>query len=303
MAPKARNTPSADAPRPLLHLRQADWPEADRAAFANAFDRVCDVFDENSSGSRLKPRTKAALWFAYRRWLGWINQHCPDLMEVSPVHRVTPETIKAFVVHLRISCSPRTVATQVGKLYDALRHMCPAHDWGWLKLLKTRLERATPKPGRRPIVITSQRLVDAGLARLDDVEIAFATARPSASGKYLQALALAYRDGLLVAIAALVPMRRTNIAQLEIGTTIRLRREHWSIHIPGDQVKNEETFDADLPDWIDARIERYLAAIVRSSVAATATEGSGRQRKVCLPRLTLYTTHLRGRRRPLLVPT
>lgn len=136
--------------------------------------------------------------------------------------------------------------------------MYPAHDWTRLKQLKTKLERATPKPGCRPIVITLQRLVDAGLERLDVVELAFAVAGPNTRRKHLQALALAYRDGLLVAIAALIPMRRSNIAQLEIGSTICRGPEHWAIRIPGDRVKNEETIDADLPDWLDERIERYL---------------------------------------------
>jgi len=255
---KSREDTATKAVRPLLHLPEANWPAADRAAFANAFDRPHDVFDAEGRGSLLKPRTKAALCFACRRWLGWVSADRPDLLEEPPERRVTPETVRAFVVQLRQTCSPRTVATQVGKLYDALRHMYPAHDWAWLKQLKTRLERATPYPGRRSIVITSQRLVDAGLERLDAVELAFATAGPNARRKHLQALALAYRDGLLVAIAAVVPMRRTNISQLEIGSSIRRGPEHWAIHIPGDQVKNEETIDADLPDWLDERIERYL---------------------------------------------
>jgi integrase len=244
--------------RPLLHLPEADWPEADRAAFASAFDRPHDVFDAEGSGSLLKPRTKAALCFAYRRWLGWMSADHSDLLEEPPERRATPERVKAFVVHLRQTCSPRTVASQVGKLYDALRCMFLARDWTWLNQLKTRLERATPKKGRRPIVITSQRLVDAGLERLDAVELAFAIAGPNASRKHLQALALAYRDGSLVSIAALVPMRRINISQLEIGSTICRGPKHWAIHVSGDQVKNEETIGADLPDWLDERIERYL---------------------------------------------
>ena len=136
--------------------------------------------------------------------------------------------------------------------------MHPGEDWGWLKKLKTRLERATPKPGRPPILVTSQRLHDAGLERLDAIERDFAAAGPNASRKYLQALALTYRDSLLVAVAKLVPMRRTNIAQLEIGSTIRRGPEHWSIHIPGELVKNGEPVDADMDGRIAHYIDRYV---------------------------------------------
>jgi integrase len=255
---KSCRRPMSKPVRPLLHLPDADWPEADRAAFASAFDSSHDVFDDSGGGSRLKPRTKASLRFGYRRWLGWIHHHRPELMAEAPECRPTPETVKAFVIHLRDSCQPRTIASLVGKLHDAIRHMYPANDWNWLKQLKTRLERAAPKPGRPPILVTSQRLLDAGLERLVQVEQAFAAAGEGATPKHLQALALGYRDGLLVAIASLVPMRRTNIAQLEIGTTIRRGREHWSIHLPGDIVKNEEPIVADLDNALTDQIDRYI---------------------------------------------
>lgn len=82
-------------------MRQADWPESDRAAFASAFDRVCDDFDEKGSGFLPKPRTKEALCFTYRRWLGWVSVDHPDLLEELPERRATMETVKAFVVHPR----------------------------------------------------------------------------------------------------------------------------------------------------------------------------------------------------------
>lgn len=258
MTPKSRDAAAPKTARPLLHFREADWPEADRAAFANAFHGPRDNFDAEDNGSLLKPSTKEALCFAYRRWLGWVCTDHPDLLEEAPERRATPETVKAFVVHLRQTCSPRTVASQVGKLHGALRYMYPDSDWQWLKHLKTRLERAAPKPGRRPIMITSQRLVDAGLERLDGVDLALANTGPNARRKCLQTLALAYRDGLLVSIAALVPMRRSNISELEIGSTICRGPEHWAIHIPGDKVKNDEPVDADLPSWLGERIDRYL---------------------------------------------
>jgi hypothetical protein len=245
--------------RPLLHLPEPDWPEADRAAFASAFDRPRDVFDAEGSGSLLKPRTKAALCFAYRRWLGWISADHPDLLEEASERRATSQTVKAFVVHLRQTCSPRTVASQVDKLYDALRYMYPARDWTWLKQLKTRLERATPKSGRRPILITSQRLVDASFARFDEVDLEFADLPPCATAKCRQALALRYRDALLVALTAFLPLRRTNLALLAIGTTIQRERDAWSISIPGELVKNGEPIDADLANWLGERVDRYVA--------------------------------------------
>lgn len=258
MKRKVQHRTHQGPPRLLLHLPEAAWPEADRQRFTEAFEGLHDIFAEGGGGSRLKPRTKDAIRFAYRRWLGWLSTHHRDLMSKSPETRVDQETIKAFVAHLRTSCAPRTVASQVGKLHDALRYMYPAVDWVWLRTITTRLERAIPKVGRKPILITSQRLVDASFARLDEVNLEFAALPPGVTGKRRQALALRYRDALLVALTTFLPLRRSNVALLEIGTTIHRGRDVWSISIPGEFVKNGEPIDADLANGLSERVDRYV---------------------------------------------
>lgn len=101
----------------LLHLPEDQWPEIDRISFRQAFAPRRDVFDDAASGAHLKSSTRQAIHFAYRRWLGWLGMHCPDLLARSPWDRVTPQAIKGFVLHLRETCSPRTIASQIGKLY------------------------------------------------------------------------------------------------------------------------------------------------------------------------------------------
>ena len=259
MKPILQPAPPRKPARQILHLPEAAWPAPDRERFACAFDRVHDIFDDNVGGGRLKPRTRQSIRFGYRRWLGWLAACQPELLATSPELRATPETIKDFVIHLRHTCTPRTIASQVGKLNDGLRYMYPDIDWTWLKTLKTRLERAIPKAGRTPIVITSQRLFDASLERMEVVELELAAAAPDTGPKDLQALALRYRDSLLVALTAFFPLRRTNVAQLEIGSTIRRGPAGWSVHIPGDLVKNGEPAESELEGRLNERIERYVA--------------------------------------------
>ena len=251
-----RQNPSS---RRLLHLPEADWPEADRQRFAEAFDREHDVFADEGGGTHLKPRTKSVIRYSYRRWLGWISRQHPELFTASPESRATPASVRDYVVHLRATCRERAVANQVRMLHDALRYMHPARDWGWLREIKARLERAIPKTGRKPILVTSQRLVDTSLARLDEIDAEYAITSQGATRKHLQALALRYRDALLVAMDTLVPLRRTNLAQLEIGTTIRRGPAGWSVHIPGELVKNGEPVVVDLEERLSERVDRYLA--------------------------------------------
>ena len=245
-------------PRRLLQLPEADWPEEDRQRFAEAFARPHDIFAEDSGGHHQKPRTKSAIRYGYRRWLGWIAASDPRWLSEAPEARATPHLVRVYVDHLRLTCAERAVATQIRLLHAALRYMYPASDWSWLRDLKARLERAIPKKGRKPILITSQRMVDASLERLDDIDAEHALTTKGATRKHLQALALRYRDALLVAIASFVPMRRSNLADLMIGSTFCRGPRVWSVHIPGALVKNGEPLDADLPDWISDRVDRFV---------------------------------------------
>lgn len=136
--------------------------------------------------------------------------------------------------------------------------MYSARDWQWLRMITTRLERAVPKKGRRPIFITSQRLFDASLVRLDVVDAAFMIEGLSASRARQQCLALRYRDALLVAVATFLPLRRSNLALLEIGATIRRGKDVWTISIAGEQVKNGEPIIAGLEGDLCLRIDRYV---------------------------------------------
>jgi hypothetical protein len=254
----ATRSPAGKTRRLLLHLPEAEWPEDDRAGFARAFAQPHDVFSEDGGGNHLKPRTRTAIWYGYRRWLGWIRANDPGRLAEAPPSRATPVVVKAYVAHLRLTCREQSVATGISLLHDALRYMYPARDWSWLRSIKARLERAIPKAGRKPILLTSQRMIDTSLERLDKIDVEHAHGAATASRRHLQDLALRYRDGLLVVVASLVPMRRSNLADLVIGSTLRRGPKVWSIHIPGELVKNEEPVDADLPNWVSERVDRFI---------------------------------------------
>jgi integrase len=256
----ARHAPSTARPaRPLLHLPEKDWPEADRLRFHQAFSQPRDIFADDGGGAHLTPRTRIAIHYGYRRWLSWIAHHHPGLLGSDPGGRATPQLVRAFVDHLRMTCAERAVANQIRFLHCSLRYMCPDRDWSWLRDIKARLERAIPKIGRRPILTTSQRIVDASLECLDLIDAEYGECASTASRRHLQDQALRYRDGLLVAFAVFLPLRRKNLAELEIGATLRRGPAVWTVRIPGELVKNGEPYDADLPEWLSERVDHFIA--------------------------------------------
>jgi hypothetical protein len=72
------------------------------------------------------------------------------------------------------------------------------------------------------------------------------------------ARAVAYRNGLIIALLAADPLRLANIASLEIGRTLIKDGTTWSFEIPAEQTKERRLHLALLPDWSTSCIDRYV---------------------------------------------
>ena len=121
--------------------------------------------------------------------------------------------VRQFVKHLRETNTPHSVAIQIDSLYGAVRTLMPDKDWTWLLHIKTRLYAAAPRGDRVRPVITSVQLVDLGMALMEESKI-------SAEKPISMADAIRYRDGLMFALLAQVPLRPKNAAALEIGSDV-----------------------------------------------------------------------------------
>jgi integrase/recombinase XerD len=130
-------------------------------------------------------------------------------LAIAPAERLTKERIKLFVCHLEESHTPHSVAIQVDALYKAARIMMPQLNLGWLKTMKARLYVAAPAQGATGPVITSVQLLELGQQLMDET-------MPTSDGPMRLIDAVQYRDGLMIALLAFVPLRRKNLAALEI---------------------------------------------------------------------------------------
>ena len=97
--------------RTLKHLAENEWPEVDRQALCAAY-KPGDIFDETAGpGAHLAERTREAIKFAYRRWLGFLKPNYSDDLSKPPAERITPQRVRAFIEHLSAEVRPSTVAT------------------------------------------------------------------------------------------------------------------------------------------------------------------------------------------------
>ena len=239
-------------PEPRLHLPYGQWPAADRLLWQRAMTSD-DPFGD-AAGARLSKATQHNWLFAWRRFLGFLAIHEPEALEIAPAERLTIARVRAFVAHLAETNAARSVASGVHSLYLVARVMMPERDWIWLKTVKTRLYRAAPASGPIGPVITSLRLLELGEQLMDE-------SRPAAGTPISMSAAVRFRDGLMIALLAFIPIRRKNLATLEMGRHLVREGDCWFVTIPREETKTRTPIEFPVPELLEQYLDFYLEVV------------------------------------------
>ena len=70
--------------------------------------------------------------------------------------------------------------------------------------------------------------------------------------------AIKYRDGLIISVLAVIPLRRGTLAALQIGRHLTKVADHWQLDIPGEDTKTRRPLDYSIPKELSPRIDLYL---------------------------------------------
>jgi len=70
--------------------------------------------------------------------------------------------------------------------------------------------------------------------------------------------AMDYRDGLIIALEALCPLRLANVAQIRIGRHLIIENEVVRLRFAADQMKGGRTLDVPFPDELLDALHHYL---------------------------------------------
>jgi integrase/recombinase XerD len=235
--------------QPRLHLPYSKWPLTDRHLWECAM--LSDDPFSDAAGSRLEKTSRHQYLFGWRRFLGFLAIEEPSALELAPAERLTIERVRKFAAHLAETNIPRSVAIQVDALYKAARAMMPEHDWGWLKSVKARLHAAAPSHSSTGPVITSVQLLDLGQQLMDE-------SQPIPNIPIRLADATRYRDGLMFALLAFIPLRRKNFASIEIGCHLVQEGEGWFLIFPCDETKTNTPIEFAITELLVPYLATYL---------------------------------------------
>ena len=203
------------------------------------------------SGARLAKASRDRCLWTWRRLLGFLAIDEPAALEIPPTERLTIARVRSFVAHLAETNAPRSVASHVGALYQAARVMMPERDWSWLKAIKARLCAAAPPSASTGPVITSLQLLDLGQQLMDESK------RPPGTPISLHD-AVRYRDGMLAAFVAFIPIRPKNLTALELGRHVVLEGDRWFVIVPREETKTGTLTEFVVPELLEPYLACYL---------------------------------------------
>jgi hypothetical protein len=128
--------------------------------------------------------------------------------------------------------------------------LAPGQNFAWLKEIEIDLcYDAKPRPKYHRIV-SSERLVKLGLELIS---------RGETSG-HLTVLARArlVRDGLMIALLALCPIRLRNLSELHIGRQLRLINDAWWITLESSETKSARPDERPIPEILAEAINKWV---------------------------------------------
>src|SRR5262249_43817003 len=120
--------------------------------------------------------------------------------------------------------------------------------------LTKRIAAVAPRKPKKHNLVTSERLYALGIELMDSAGADAETAK-----RVSKAQALQYRDGLLIALPALLPLRRRTLVALRIGKHLVKNGDLWELVIPAADTKTRRPLDYPISKELCTRIDLYLS--------------------------------------------
>jgi integrase len=160
---------------------------------------------------------------------------------------------------------PTTAALTVQHLCYAARLIAQDRDWQWLSAIKARLlARARPQDRFHRLVPPRQTL-DFGIELMDHALTLPITRRKTRETQY--------RDGLLLALVSLWPIRRRSLAALTVSRHIEVDDAGINILLHPADTKSKRFESYRVPEPLVPYLKRYLEDIRPRLLGACAHDG------------------------------
>jgi integrase len=247
-------------------LPVAEWPAADRTLWA-WLRRGGGVLDPRGPLAHLKPVSLDGIAVCHGRWLCWVAQVHPAALAEDPVARCTGARFVAWLAD-GSGLAPASRQRQAEKVLRLLRAAAPEADWSaherQVALLR-REARLTPSRRKAGRILSSDVLLQAALDLAGRNRDHDARCGPRAARRR--------RDATMVALLAVMPLRRRAFVALEPGRSVLRDGDRIVIALDATLTKTGQVWEAVVPEPVAGLLRHYLDR-VRPILLARAGEAS-----------------------------
>jgi integrase/recombinase XerD len=251
----------------------ARWPTIDQGAWQAATTPPTLLTDTTTgAAAHWSPKTAKSVKKRYGQFLYWFDSAYGSPEATSPIDRMTNEVIEAYVRFV-VAQYPGpdgsvsvTAYSMTRDLREAVRVMWPDLGLSHLTRIVRRLD-VRRQPVRRKV----ERIVE--LTDLFKVGLAHMKAAEADTDLPPRERAAKFRDGLIVALLAMRPVRLENLHNMNLGHQVLIRDDDGvAFHFPAEELKWRAgpPLSFPLPKELDAAFQRYLTfhrkLLVRDSV-------------------------------------
>jgi integrase len=225
-----------------------EWPDADQRAWADAC-RPRSRLRPGGSASYLAEVSRDDFAKRYGAFLSFLQRVGRLDRRAAAAIQVTLPNVEAYITELTQRVRSVTVYNAVYKLRRAAELLEPTTDFSWLAEIEKDLALVMEPRAKYGRLVFTGRLVEAGLTLVAEAQEFAANDLSRARG---------VRNGLMIALLALCPIRLKNFAALRIGHTFKEVHGAWWIALPSTSTKSHRSDERRVPALLNRCIEVYL---------------------------------------------
>jgi integrase/recombinase XerD len=207
-------------------LKLKGWPDEDRRLWQAACKPGDLLASEEGARADHAIASNRKAERGYGRWLTFLQMTDPGSLAEPPTLRITQDRVRRYVNSLVRLNGTATILARLQELGEVARVMGPNVSWTFINGLAGRI-RANHRPVRDKCNLKlSDELLRLGLSLMAEATMAAG----------LEA-AILHRDGLIIALLALVPLRRRNFASLRLDRNLVEINGSWLISLDACETK------------------------------------------------------------------
>lgn len=236
-----------------LVLTKGAWPYADRKMWDD-LRREAGPLDEPGALAHLRQTSTTTLEVRYGRWMQWLTTVDPDALSLPPAKRATLPRLQRWLDDLAHT-APMSQLMFIGAVTRVLSAFDPNRDWSMQFRLIKGLKHAAGRGDRtrkRGRILSSEVLLKAGLAHAaTDAAIV-----PNSLNRMI-----CQRDGLMIALLALLPIRRRAFCELTLGQSLFVTEDEIIISLSDEMTKTGVPWEATVPLQVAPTLRRYVEEV------------------------------------------